>query len=146
MHKTKVGLPHSNEPLYLPLPLYTHLPLRVPGAAPQFTRGANPGCPMGRLPAPGTERSRSTGLRAGRSRGRWVERALPGDSAYLEGCTAAGGQLRRRCVCCEAAPSPPPPPCRTAEGILHYNGFEGVNAFTDSGAALAACWGFPALL
>lgn len=117
MHKTKVGLPHSNEPLYLPLPLYTHLPLRVPGAAPQFTRGANPGCPMGRLPAPGTERSRSTGLRAGRSRGRWVERALPGDSAYLEGCTAAGGQLRRRCVCCEAAPSPPPLPVGLQKGF-----------------------------
>lgn len=65
---------------------------------------------------------------------------LPGRLHCGGGTAAAPVRVLRGCA------APPPPPCRTAEGILHYNGFEGVNAFTDSGAALAACWGFPALL
>lgn len=47
-------------------------------------------------------RTRAGGLR--------MEGALPGGSAYLEGCTAAGEQLQRRCVCCGATPLPFPPP------------------------------------
>lgn len=114
----------------------------MPGAAPHLPEERTRDALWGSSPAPGTERSRSAGLRADKSRG------LADGGGFARGQRVPGRLHRGEGTA--AAPVRafplPPHPRRTAEEILQCNAFEGVKAFIDSRVALAAYWNFPALL